>query len=149
MTTRRRARKQTGTKRPADDTVFMKPEGGPDGHRRTPKNIGDQYKGRASYIPEMVLATMVVARKNRYHIKWTGLPAGANTWEPEEHLNGDEGKKVIANFKAKCAAEILEVISPFTYSLLRSHWLRFFVAVARFRLRCFAEAPVQSAVAIS
>ena len=106
-------RKQTGRKKPADNTVYMKPEGGPDGHKRTPKNIGDQYKGKPSYIPEEVLATCVVARKNRYHIKWVGLPSAANTWEPEEHLDGEQGRKAIDAFKAKCAAEIREVTFAF------------------------------------
>lgn len=83
-------------KKPQDDTVYMKPEGGPDGHRRTPVNIGDPYKGKGIYIPEKVVSTMVSSRTKFYRVIWKGLPANAATWEPEAHLDrGTEGQSCI------------------------------------------------------
>ena len=78
--------------------VAPKPEGAPDGPKRTPNHWGDAYKGHPSYEVEAVLASGLHDSRERYKVKWVGIPTHGNTWEPEAHLIGDHAKRKLADF---------------------------------------------------
>jgi hypothetical protein len=93
----RKRTRVSGTQKNLKDVV-PKPEGAAGGPKRTPNHWGDAYKGHPSYEVESVLASGLHDSRERYKIKWVGIPSHGNTWEPEAHLIGDDAKRKLADF---------------------------------------------------
>ena len=78
--------------------IAPKPEGAADGPKRSPNHWDDAYRGHPSYEVEVVLASGLHDGRERYKIKWVGIPANGNTWVPETHMVGDDAQRILADF---------------------------------------------------
>ena len=75
------------------------PEGEKDGPKRTPFHIADGYRGHPKYEVEAVVAHSIYEGKERYKVKWVGIPNDGNTWEPEAHLVGDGAQLKLSEYQ--------------------------------------------------
>jgi hypothetical protein len=75
------------------------PEGENDGPKRTPFHIADGYRGHPKYEVEAVVAHSIYEGKERYKVKWVGIPNDGNTWEPEAHLVGDGAQLKLSEYQ--------------------------------------------------
>lgn len=92
----------TGRKGGNSSSGFQKPTavGSRDGPKRTPIHIGDGYGNHPSYEVEQVLASQTIEGKERFKVKWVGIPNSFSTWEPTEHFLGDAAEAKLAAFVA-------------------------------------------------
>jgi|688.fasta_scaffold719295_1 hypothetical protein len=77
----------------------MKPDGEDGWPKRTPLHIGDPHKGRGRYVVQEILACQTRSGRAWYRVQWEGIPATGNTWEPIEHLDGEEAAEKVQEFE--------------------------------------------------
>ena len=75
-----------------------KPEGAPEGPKRTPLHLGDGYRGHPSYEVQEVVGSHLYEGRERFKVKWVGIPSAGNTWEPGCHLIGSEAQAKLNDF---------------------------------------------------
>ena len=90
-------RKPGPTNKKLRDAV-PKPEGAVDGPKRTPLHLGDGYRGHPSYEVQEVVRSHIFEGRERYKVKWVGIPSAGSTWEPEGHLIGEEAQAKLKEF---------------------------------------------------
>ena len=80
--------KQWGKRKAAPPA--LKPHGTVGGLRRTPKHIADPAGGDERYYFEKIVSTRYFEGVQQFLIRWSGYTAADDSWEPIEHLAGEE-----------------------------------------------------------
>ncbi len=93
-------------RKPQDDAHgSMRLEGVPTSSKRTPVNVAD-CRGRMVFKVKKILAMQKRNSVSFYHIEWENIHV--STWEPEKHLDSDDGRAAIAAWELQ-SAQVLAV----------------------------------------
>ena len=88
-------------RQPQDDARgAMRHEGVPTSSKRTHVNVAD-FRGRMVFKVKKILGVQKRNSVSFYHIEWENIPV--NTWEPEKHLDNDDGGAAIATWELQSA----------------------------------------------
>ena len=81
-------------RKPQDDAHDSMRHGGvPTSSKRTPVNV-TEFRGRIVFKVKKILAVQERNSVYFYHIELENI--SVNTWEPEKHLDSDDGRAAIA-----------------------------------------------------
>jgi hypothetical protein len=92
--------RRTPRKLQDDARGSIRPEGVQTSSKKTLVNIAD-CRGRIVFKVKKMLAVQKRNSVSFYHIEWDNIPV--KTWEPEKHLDSDNGRAAIATWELQSA----------------------------------------------